>query len=58
MIPYSKFSGYVSTGDELILRQFFLEGKGTMKWTQGQHACQTHDNRLVFMEVETGKLQL
>ncbi|XP_038053971.1 scavenger receptor cysteine-rich type 1 protein M160-like [Patiria miniata] len=55
LIPYSESPGYVSTGEELIMREIFLGSSlGKVRWVRGQNACQRHQYELLHVECETG----
>ena len=56
-IPYSESPGYVSTGDELVMREPSIDAVydlGDVRWLRGQDACQMHDYSLVVVECEHG----
>ncbi|XP_022082636.1 scavenger receptor cysteine-rich type 1 protein M130-like [Acanthaster planci] len=54
LIYYSESPGYVSTGDELVLRELYLGSTiGELRWIQGQNTCQKHYYELLSVECET-----
>ena len=56
MISYSESPGYISTGDELVWRELFLDRSERMSWTLGHNACKTHDYDIVVVECEKGNV--
>ncbi|XP_071802733.1 uncharacterized protein [Asterias amurensis] len=55
LVRYSEeSSGYIGSGDDLIMRELFLGKPDSLRWTTGDNSCQILDYELVFVECETG----